>query len=42
LPATQPRSDVSKTILGHSKVETTEIYAEKDMQAAKELMSRLG
>ena len=26
--------DVTKTILGHSKVETTQIYAEKDLAAA--------
>jgi integrase len=34
--------DVVKTILGHSKVETTQIYSEKDMQAAMELVSRIG
>jgi integrase len=34
--------DVTKTILGHSKVETTQIYAEKDLAAAMELMAKLG
>jgi integrase len=34
--------DVVKTILGHSKVETSQVYAEKDMQAAMELVSRIG
>jgi integrase len=34
--------DVTKTILGHTKVETTQIYAEKDMAAAMELVSRIG
>jgi hypothetical protein len=32
----------AKTVLGHSKVETTLIYAEKDVLAAMELMSRIG
>ena len=34
--------DVTKTILGHAKVETTQIYAEKDVQAAMELVARIG
>jgi integrase len=34
--------DVVKTILGHSKVETTQVYAEKDMAAAMELVARIG
>ncbi len=34
--------DVVKTILGHSKVETSQVYAEKDMQAAMELVSKIG
>jgi integrase len=34
--------DVTKTILGHAKVETTQVYAEKDLAAAMELVSRIG
>jgi integrase len=34
--------DVVKTILGHSKVETTQIYAEKDVAAAMELVAEIG
>jgi integrase len=34
--------DLAKTILGHAKVETTQIYAEKDLIAAMELVSRIG
>ena len=34
--------DVVKTILGHSKVETTQIYSEKDMAAAMELVAKIG
>jgi integrase len=34
--------DVVKTILGHSKVETSQVYAEKDMAAAMELVSKIG
>jgi integrase len=34
--------DVAKTVLGHNKVETTLIYAEKDLAAAVELVSRIG
>jgi integrase len=34
--------DVVKTILGHSKVETTQIYSEKDVAAAMEVVSKIG
>ncbi|HYT94308.1 MAG TPA: site-specific integrase [Gemmataceae bacterium] len=34
--------DMAKTVLGHTKVETTQIYAEKDVQAAMELVARIG
>jgi integrase len=34
--------DVAKTILGHAKVETTQVYAEKDLAAARELVARVG
>ncbi len=34
--------DITKTVLGHSKVETSLIYAEKDIQAAMQLMARIG
>ena len=34
--------DVAKTILGHTKVETTQIYAEKDMRAAMDLVAVIG
>jgi integrase len=34
--------DVCKTILGHNKVETTQIYAEKDLAAAKDLVAKIG
>jgi integrase len=34
--------DVAKTVLGHTKVETTQIYAEKDMAAAMELVGKIG
>jgi integrase len=34
--------DVVKTILGHSKVETTQIYSEKDLAAAMQLVARIG
>jgi integrase len=43
--ATELRSfglDVVKTILGHSKVETTQIYSEKDLAAAMELVAKIG
>jgi integrase len=43
--ATELRSyglDVTKTILGHNKVETTQIYAEKDLAAAMDLVSKIG
>jgi integrase len=34
--------DVTKTVLGHSKVETTLLYAEKDLASAMELVARIG
>jgi integrase len=34
--------DVTKTILGHTKVETTQLYAEKDLAAAMELVAKIG
>ncbi len=34
--------DVVKTILGHSKVETSQIYSEKDLRAAMELVEKIG
>jgi len=34
--------DLAKTVLGHSKVETTQIYAEKDLAAAMALVARIG
>jgi integrase len=34
--------DVTKTILGHTKVETSQIYAEKDIQAAMALVAKIG
>jgi integrase len=34
--------DLVKTILGHSKVETSQIYAEKDLAAAMELVAKIG
>jgi site-specific recombinase XerD len=34
--------DLAKTVLGHSKVETTQLYAEKDVASAMDLMSRIG
>jgi site-specific recombinase XerD len=34
--------DIAKTILGHSKVETTLIYAERDFNAAKEVVAKTG
>jgi hypothetical protein len=34
--------DLAKTVLGHSKVETTLIYAEKDPAAAMELVAKVG
>jgi integrase len=34
--------DLTKTILGHSKVETSLIYAEKDLRAAMALVSKVG
>jgi integrase len=34
--------DVAKTILGHARVETTELYAEKELAAAMALIGRIG
>ena len=34
--------DVAKTILGHTKIETTQIYAEKDLAAAMALVAKIG
>jgi integrase len=34
--------DLTKTVLGHSKLETSQVYAEKDLKAAMELMKRIG
>jgi site-specific recombinase XerD len=34
--------DLTKTILGHAKIETTQIYAEKDLQAAMDLVAQIG
>lgn len=34
--------DVAKAVLGHSKVETTQIYAEQDKQKARDVMGEIG
>jgi hypothetical protein len=34
--------DVAKTILGHAKIESSLIYAERDLAAAMELVARIG
>jgi integrase len=34
--------DMVKTVLGHAKVETSQIYSEKDMAAAMELVAKIG
>jgi site-specific recombinase XerD len=34
--------DVAKAVLGHSRVETTQIYAEIDQVRAMEAMARVG
>jgi integrase len=34
--------EAAKTILGHSKVETTQIYAERDLNKAEEIMKEIG
>ena len=34
--------DMTKTVLGHAKVETTQLYAEKDVTAAMRLVGRIG
>jgi integrase len=34
--------DMAKTVLGHARVESTQVYAEKDIAAAMELVARIG
>ncbi len=34
--------DLARTVLGHSKVETTLIYAERDLESARRLMAEVG
>jgi integrase len=34
--------EAAKVILGHSKVETTQIYAERDLNRAAEIMREIG
>jgi hypothetical protein len=34
--------EAAKVILGHTKVETTQIYAERDLGKAKEIMAEIG
>jgi hypothetical protein len=34
--------DAARTILGHSDADTTSIYAERDLETAREAMARLG
>lgn len=34
--------EISKTILGHSEIRMTEIYAERDLSAAREVIARIG
>jgi site-specific recombinase XerD len=34
--------DLATTILGHSKVETTQIYAEQGLTATMELIAKIG
>jgi len=34
--------EISKTILGHSELRMTEIYAERDLNAAREVIARIG
>ena len=38
----QPGLDAARQVLGHSEASTTEIYAEKDFEAAREIMRKLG
>jgi hypothetical protein len=33
---------MDKTILGHTRVETSQVYVEKDLRAAKELVAVIG
>jgi hypothetical protein len=34
--------DVVKTVLGHSKVETSQVYAEKDVARAEQVIREIG
>lgn len=34
--------EVAKTVLGHAKVEMTELYAERDLEAARRIVAALG
>ena len=34
--------EAAKAILGHSRVETSQIYAERDMGRAEEIMAEIG
>jgi integrase len=34
--------EAAKVILGHTKVETTQIYAERDLTRAKQIMGEIG
>jgi integrase len=34
--------EAAKVILGHTKVETTQIYAERDLEKAQEIMAEIG
>lgn len=34
--------EAAKVILGHTKVETTQIYAERDMDKAERIMAEIG
>jgi hypothetical protein len=34
--------DKVKTVLGHARIETTQLYSEKDLAAAMELVAKVG
>jgi hypothetical protein len=34
--------EAGKVVLGHTKVETTQIYAERDLGKAQEIMAEIG
>jgi hypothetical protein len=34
--------EAAKVVLGHTKVETTQIYAERDLSKAQEIMREIG